>query len=382
MSDWASLLLVAWALHALHGFVWRRWPRFHFVAWTARSRPRPRLSTWSVFSFLPTGWRLRSDDVPLSLSTEGITNLPVAALARPSPLPDQLEAWRWEDIRKVESRSGHLWINGRRFAPDTGHVSAAVLRQLAAAAPTARSDRIQVLMTSWLRPLRLRRLHRVLVLSTGTAVSCNLVAFNLFALGSLYLAGGIPALLDERVSEAIARGAPWMMAYAVLLQVTALATAWRAGRRLVRHGGAPPSKTLGAVLFLPPQSFHLRALLGESLWPAMHPLSAALAFGSPTARRAAAFDVLADLHWPLPPAVEGDDLPRRIARDHRARFRPLLETVLRAAELYPETLLAAPAPDSAEACAYCPRCGDQFVKPDGTCPHRIALRPLPRRTGR
>ncbi len=375
-SEWASLLLVVWALYALHGLVWRRAPRFHFSSWWGSRRAAATLKTWSTFGPLPNAWRLRTDDIPFALSSEGLTNLPVGSLARPSPLPRTLEAWRWAEIQKVETRRGRLWINGRPFAPATGHLTADQLRALAAAAPAQRAARIDQLLRDGLRPQHLRRLQRLLLLSTSTAVSCNLTALFICLLGSLYLGLGLPALLDSRWSDAIARGAPWVLGYAALLQIVAFVSAWSAGRRLARHSGAAPGKVLGAVLFMPPQSFHLRALLGESLWPVAHPLAAALAFGSAASRREAAFNVLADLDWPLPAAAAGDDLPRQIARDHRARLRPLVVQALRGFGIDAAELLAPPQPDSPGVCAYCPRCGDQFVKADGQCPHRIPLRPL------
>ena len=169
-SDWASLLLVVWVLYALHGLTWRRTPRFHFQSWLGRARASADLKTWSTFGPLPNGWRLRTDDLPLALSAEGLTNLPVGSLARPSPLPRTLEAWRWEEITAVQERRGQIWINGRPFAPATGHLSAAAITALAAAAPDQRATQIDQLTRSWLRPQRLRRLHRLLTLSTGTAV--------------------------------------------------------------------------------------------------------------------------------------------------------------------------------------------------------------------
>ena len=152
MSDWASLLIVAWALYAAHGMAWRRRSRFHFTAWWGRARASPRFATWSVFGPSPLAWRLRTDDVPVSLSNEGICNLPVGALARPSPLPTYPSAWRWDEIKTAERRGSTIWINGQRFAPATGHVTAAEITRLATADAATREARIRFLMRRWLRP--------------------------------------------------------------------------------------------------------------------------------------------------------------------------------------------------------------------------------------
>ena len=377
MSDWASLLIVVWALYATHGIAWRRAPRFHFTAWWGRARAAPRFATWSLFGPSPLGWRLRTDDVPVSLSAEGISNLPVGSLARPSPLPTHPIAWRWDEIKTAELRGSTLWINGHPFAPATGHVSAPEILRLVAADPPAREARIRFLLRRGLRPWRLRRLHHLLVKRTAAAAACNLTAAVIFGVASLYLGLGVPAMLDERTSGVVARSAPWLLAYAGGLQIAAIVFAWRAARQLARHGGGAPGSLLGSAIFLPPQTFHLRALLAEGLWPRTHPLAAALAFGSPKTASGQAFNVLADLRWPLPLAAQGESLPQRIARSHRVSMLPLVEQVLRSVGLDPVALLAAPFPDDSTCCAYCPRCRDQFVTQTGQCPHGIPLQPMP-----
>ncbi|MCC5022798.1 MAG: hypothetical protein J6386_08370 [Candidatus Synoicihabitans palmerolidicus] len=106
-----------------------------------------RYGTWSMFSAWPFGWRLRAHDVPVALSPEGVTNLPVGAAARPMPMPLSVQAWRWEDLTQIENRRGWIWFNGHRFTPATGHVSAKFLRELAATPPSERDQRIQQHMT-------------------------------------------------------------------------------------------------------------------------------------------------------------------------------------------------------------------------------------------
>jgi hypothetical protein len=52
--------------------------------------------------------------------------------------------------------------------------------------------------------------------------------------------------------------------------------------------------------------------------------------------------------------------------------------LLEAANVDSRELLAAPSPDTAEACSYCPRCRDQFVAGPRECPHGVTLRPVAR----
>ena len=73
---------------------------------------------------------------------------------------------------------------------------------------------------------------------TSTAASCNLTAIIILATATLYFALGIHTQLDPRLSDAIARIGPWLLAYAGVLQLAGIGTAWAAARRLI-----PSAKT-------------------------------------------------------------------------------------------------------------------------------------------
>lgn len=378
MADVTFLLLICWALFALNGFAWHRAPRFHFTAALGGRRTTVRYGTWSVFSAWPTAWRLRVSDVPVALSVDGIANLPVGAAARPSPMPLTRLAWRWSEVREIAEKGNWLLINGQRFAPVTGHVSVATLRALAAAAPTDRARRLDVLLQRGLRPTRLRRLHRVLTGRTAWVASANLITFLILAIASIYATAGGPGWVGDRSAAMLVRLAPWLAGYIGLLHLAALVTAWRAGRKLTRVGGPKAGEVLGTPTFVPPQALQLRATLADRLWPAMHPLAPALAFAGPDDRAKVAFNVLTDLHWPLPQADDATTLAGQIAQAHRRRLLPLIEQALRRAGLEPASLVAAPRAEDSRCCAYCPRCHDQFILAAGRCPHGIPLQKLPR----
>jgi hypothetical protein len=131
-------------------------------------------------------------------------------------------------------------------------------------------------------------------------------------------------------------------------------------------------------LLLPPQALRLRALLGDGFFPPQHPLAAILAFGGRGSGTQFAFNVVADLQWPL-----SDTAVASLEGEIQGWFRHVLEghvgAELAKADLATERLLAAPTPDSPASCRYCPRCGAQFADQRQLCPNGVLLRPLPRR---
>ena len=130
-----------------------------------------------------------------------------------------------------------------------------------------------------------------------------------------------------------------------------------------------------SALLLPPQALRLRALVGEGYFPAQHPLAVALAMAARPRQGQLAFAVLADLRWPR--AVgEASALEGEILAGFRRRLEPRIEAMLAAAGWSAADLLRPPAPDQPSSCAYCPRCGDQFVAGPRLCPQGIPLQPL------
>ena len=111
------------------------------------------------------------------------------------------------------------------------------------------------------------------------------------------------------------------------------------------------------------------------------PLAGVLAAGTPASARAAAEATLRDAEHPLRPASL-PALQARLADEAAALARPALERALADATaeglagLTPAELLAPPASPGPGVCAYCPRCGDEFVRADGSCPQGVALKAL------
>ena len=377
MSEWNSVLAIYWALWAVDGVRVAR--RRGFSATSGWSAERADLFylwiTWPGFS--PGSWRITTADVPLSLSPEGVSNRPAGCAGRPAEAPATAHAWCWADVRAVDAVDGWLRINGARFCPDTGHVTATQLLELARLAPAARAENIDRLLRRWLRPAYLRRRARVLAGRTTALATLNLVALALVAAISLYVVGGGSARVSPATAAALARAFPWLIGCVAGLHVTAVGTAWRALRRLKAVAPDRRRAALLSALLLPPQALRLRAMLGDGFFPPQHPLAVALALADGAARQQWAFQTAADLAWPI--GVRSDPpLAREIAAWYRRalgeRLRPLLES----AKIDPRELLAPPAPSTAESCSYCPRCRDQFVAGPRECPLGVTLQSIPR----
>ena len=375
MSEWNSVVAVYWALWAVDGVRVGRRCRFSATGgWrAARANLYYHWLSWPGFS--PGSWRIATADVPLSLSPAGVSSRPAGCTGRPVEAPVTAHAWRWEDVRAADVADGWLRINGARFCPDTGHVTAPQLLELARLAPAARAKKIHLLLGLWLWPAHLRRRARVLTARTATPAMLSSITLVLMAAISLYVIGDGAGRLPPATAAAVARALPWLIGYAVVLHVAAVVTAWRALGRLKAVAPDRRRPALVSALLLPPQALRLRAIVGDGFFPPQHPLALALAFTAGQARKQWAFQTLADLSWPI---GERSDPP--LAREIAAWFRGALEERLRplleAAEVAPSELLAAPAPDTAEACSYCPRCRDQFVAGPRECPHGVTLRPV------
>lgn len=378
MSEWLSVLAVFWVLWVIDGL--RHAPRRIF---TFRLRPGARANARATFArlswpaWLPFGARIVAAEVPLTFSPLGVCNQPAGSAGRPAETPLRRQAWRWGDVREVGVAGGWIFVNGERFCPDTGHVSAPQLLAIARLPAAQREAPLRRIVASWFRVATVRRRTRALAGRTRVVATLNAVTLALLAALTIYVVADAPSRVPAEWTERLVFVVAGWVALIFGLHVAAVLAAYRALRRLQPVTAQKRGANLLSAALLPPQALRLRGLLGEGFFPAQHPLGVALAVAGPRTVADCAFAALADLRWPLP-----EHTTEPLAEEIRGWFQAALEKEvtarLAAVDLAPATLLAPPRPDAPASCAYCPRCRDQFVAGRTVCPHGIALQPLRR----
>lgn len=380
-SEWWSILAVFWGLYLADGLRGGRRNRFHIHGWFASRRASNGSSTqasWFFIPPLPGAWALTAEDLPASLAPEGITNWPSVSASRPPPLPEQVVSFQWERIDRVEERLGWIFINGQRFTPSTPGITAAALgalaRELAPLPTAARTARLQSWHSARFTSARLRRrLQSVLRRSRGLGF-LNTVQTLLLAAVSAYILLDGPDRVASSLSEALARALPAFLIYCAGLHIIAVGWFFTLHRRFYPQAGSERISVIFTALFVPPQALRLRLHLTSRLAGGLHPLAVALAALPPSRAHALAADTVRDLNWPrfathLPAAATA------LVRSSTALLAPVVTAALKrqSPPVSPDSLLTAPLRESASACAYCPRCGDQFTRTDARCPHGVPL---------
>ena len=379
MTEWYLVLAIFWGAFLLDGL--RRSRRATFGL--SRTAPAPAAARHQPIHALPPApwaWRFRADDPPWALSPDGLCNRPLGTAGRPAE-PPPARVRRWEEFTRVTEQDGWLCLDGERFSPAAASHPAAALQRLAdALRPLAVADRAARLR-GWLRrqyrPAHERRRLGLFLRVTRPVAVANTVTLLLFAAASL---AAVPGLLGLRgdAAETLVGDAPWLLAAGAAGYVTGLVLVGRAARRLRRWLSPGTGRAIFSAAMFPPQGLRWRRLLTDAAPPSPHPLLTVLAAGGRNLKRDTAFQTLADLRWPVPVPEPRPPGAAEIRAWHAAAFAPVLQGWLTDAGLDPAALLAPPVPDGPASCAYCPRCRAQFTRPDGRCPHGLALVPLRR----
>ncbi len=387
MSDWLLVVVVFWGAYLLDGLRRERRARVALV----RAFPGPRMVRQERLQFLPPlPWATRfwADDPPFVFSPEGICNQPLGVAGRPVEPAVFTAVWRWEEIETVVEREGWMVINGRPFCPAAPAWPAAELQRLVLALRQAgvetRAAWLRRELARQFRPAHwARRQQLVRRVSRWPVVANTLALLTLAALSPAALPPGV--LLSKEVAERLAQLVPGLLAAGALAFGVGAVAAVLAARRLRRWLSPGTVKVILVALLFPPQGLRWRRVLTDAKRPAPHPLLLVPGRGGRTVRRELALATLTDLRWPLPLPERGDIGRLAEAAAMRKWYavefeERVLGPWLAQAGLTAQELLAAPPPDSAASCAYCPRCRSQFVRIDGGCPRGIALVELKPRT--
>lgn len=373
MSEWLGFLATAWLFWSIDGLRILPQGAWSFAAQHGCARARAAFGRWQLPPWSPWGWRLIVADPPVALSPRGVLARPVGAAGRPQRVR-RAAAIAWEQVGDVRTDGRWLWINGARFAPDSGHVTARELREIAASTPPERAAAIKKIWSEWLRIDHARRWRRVWLARTADAALCNALLLGIGGLVTVWLLGALP----DRQADLVQRLGPGLAATGLVAHAWAIGSVSRARRRLGRAPSAPAGSPLLLAALFPPQALRLRSIAGEAGLRRAHPVAIAVAFGQPEAIETLVRQAFGDLRWPIDGA-EDDPLGQEIAAWHRAGLAKAIEAALRRAGIPLQEILRAPRPDGAESVSYCPRCRAQFVEGPKVCPHGVPLEPLARR---
>ncbi|MGC4073154.1 MAG: hypothetical protein QM760_11670 [Nibricoccus sp.] len=377
MSEWWLIIAFFWLWLFADGLKFWSLPRFLVSAAFGR---RARVGHGNVLLSVPTPltWHAVTDDPPYSLSPDGLCNLPAGSAGRPSPEPDLVRAWRWEEIREVKQKRRRILINGTDFCAVTVFGNARNIRDLVARmTPLPASARASLAaghIARWFRPTHLKRRQTVLLARTRTIAELGFINFCLALLISTYLLTHAQEWIGAVWAERLIRALPLIGIYVGCIQLAMLFAAWRAHRRLLPTKAEQRVSLLLNALLLPPLALKLRAQIANAYFPAQHPLSWLVAAGRPAGTRHFAREIITDLRWPLPPLRQlQPELVASVSAWTSQQVTRHVERLLKGAGIAISDLLAAPAPDGSTSCAYCPRCRDQFTTPDARCPRGIKL---------
>lgn len=374
MSDWTLIVAVFWFWYLVEGLKLGRKTRFLL------GRRRVQSGPLTAPSPLPAGWTVELADPPFSFSPEGISNVPVGSAGRPAPLPDEAVVWRWEEIRGLAEKDGELYVNGKHFCAVTPLTSLPAMRALIDGARAMTGAEREVWLArrvaGWFRGERPKRERRVLAGRTR-ALAVGGTAGALAALAvSLYLLGGDSLGLSADAAERLGKIAPAIGCGMLTLHFWLVGAGWWAHRKLLPRRGGARLNLVFSALFVPPQAYRLRHRLGLDYFSRdLHPLAWLAAGTNRETFATYARQALADLAWPLPVRTEEsrNELAMAISSWMRREVGAGVRRLLMARGVAEADLMAPPVRDSAQSCAYCPRCGSQFSTDTGRCRYGIEL---------
>ena len=191
-----------------------------------------------------------------------------------------------------------------------------------------------------------------------------------------YLFLFLPLIID-----AIGLARMWMVLAAALVLLMAFIH-WqfvRVHKRLRPEDGDARWTALFTMLLYPVAAIRAKDAVLHDLFAEFHPLAAARVLCEPEEFRRVAARTLREITYPLPASAAASDEPGVQCESwFRERQLAAIHRFLKDAELKPEELLAAPAPNSAQSVSYCPRCCQQYAVPPGVCADcgGIPLHPL------
>lgn len=310
----------------------------------------------------PLGPLIVCGQFPLSLSDQGICSFTAANLNPGWPAPQLARFIPFADITSVAIRQKTILINGQSFlrvsSLAAAHRWARFVQQLRAVPAAKREPLIRQAVADAFDGKSIRKKLADFHERTRVLRILSLVLF-----GFLF---GIAPLLARFYGL---RHVGFFLLAGLLAQTIPIAILFRRQHKALFPRASDERVTRFLTMLLaPPTAIRASDLLGRNLLEEFHPVAVARILCFPERFRKIASGTLRDLRHPFfqSPSI---DHAEAIATEawFRRETTAVLEDTVRQAGLDPAALVRPPASTDPSHRSYCPRCGAQFVLPQGTC---------------
>ena len=369
MSEVQSLLLLLAAIYAVECLVWVPLGAVAFTIWIGRPRWRqPGLIAGNARGgFLmshplpPLGAIVYGQQLPLSLSPDGVGSWNPACLNDARRPPQRAQFMRWEDIREIATLGRKILVNDRLFIKASSESYALWLadwlRQVWKLPRERRSPAIGAWFTEQLDPERIAaRWQDVQQRALPLRWLANGLFVSAFVLTPL-------AIWQFGLLRCV-----WFIVGAILAQTVSAAILYhRAQKALLPGAGEERFTWFLTMLLAAPTAMRAHDILMRRTVEHFHPLALAKVLCDAGPFQELARHVLRDLRFPIEPLAPGPAEMQAAVAWSQSAWRAAVEAFLHQTGFSIEEHLRAPARSEPGHLAYCPRCHAQFVVTEATC---------------
>jgi hypothetical protein len=310
----------------------------------------------------PLGMVLTANQLPLSLSPDGILAF-VSPSVNPGSRPVQSgKIFRFEEIRSILVNGRKLKVNGELLlkagSPTFAQYLANQLNHLRGLPPAQRAKAIEQIFVECFNTKEAEsRWQEFLKVSRPIRVLTNLLFLYLFAFAPLIIWHF--GVMQSWGGLLIGLGA-LTLPTSILFR--------RAHTKFYPKAGDERFTHFLTILLSPATAIRAHDVLSRPRLEEFHPLVIAKLFCRSEQFRAFARELLREVRHPaLPVAPTPQGLPSQIERSSRALLQKTMETFLQQNGLEPDELSQPPTPSDDTCRSFCPRCLSQFTSEQGLC---------------